>query len=239
MTDTGKVQQFLNSTKGSAALLSLALMVGAIGGTSSLLGPQSTACAVGNELGLSDIPLADCSTGLDIEQKFGINQHVTVTHYRDIDNDGELEKVDTLADRERNLLVDQGKNFYQSKIAGTSFPSGADLFSNATYIALSNESSPEAGDVGLQGEFTSGGLQRGNCRASEGTYINLGVGNYSCSVTFTASSTFNNVNMTGLMWNGTQGSDSLVAEVGFKSANILDDDQIVANWTEISFTEAP
>lgn len=205
------------------------------GSTALFIGVFAFAIAIGTgiqppELGVSD-DKAQPTSAEDVSNYEGI---VAWQHMRDVDSDGDREVINQ--GESHNLIVDQGLNVAECYFSDVSCPTGFDPANDdISYIAVGNNvGTLSASDVGLTSEITSGGLNRQN-----GNVIDLGVGNYSVSATFTASSDFNGVNATGLMWNQTDGSDSLVAANKFQGVDMLADDQLTVNWTEVSFTNAP
>lgn len=205
------------------------------------------AISLGAAQGVVDIGSEEAEASpTEQSEKLGYTGIMRVEHQRDTDGDGELETIDTY--QEKNLIVDQGLNFFECKVAGVSCPT-ADVDGDgnqetagagdlATYIAISIDSDNDNGqlsqsDTSLQSEITSGNLSR-----RQGTVSDKGVGFYSTEFTFTATSDFTTapgVDLTGLHWSGQSNAGDLVAENDFPGVTLLADDKLTVSWVEVSF----
>lgn len=158
---------------------------------------------------------------------------------RDTDGDGEYETIQTFQDE--NMIVDQGLNFFECKVAGVSCDLNPAVQTGdyARYISLSIDSDNDEGelsqsDTSLQNEIVNnGGLDR-----AQGTVTDEGVGYYSVTHTFTATQDFTTepgIDLTGLHWTGTEGETDLVAQNSFPGVTMLADDKLTVSWVEVSF----
>lgn len=122
-----------------------------------------------------------------------------------------------------NLITNIGKDFVKTQIADN-----PNTGNKAIYIALStNSSTPAATWTILPNEINSGGLAR-----ATGTYTSTGTGQWTVSKTFTATSSFTGVQLAGLHWSATSGSDNnLFAANTFSSVNLISGDQLTVTWT--------
>ena len=128
---------------------------------------------------------------------------------------------------QHNLLVDQGKDYILELMSGIDQVGATPGTDYAKYISLStNSTAPDASWTVIPDEITSGGLTR-----AEGTCTRNAVGNWTCSNTFTATTSFTGVQLTGLNWNGTAGAHSLVAAAQFSAVNLEANDQLQIKWT--------
>ncbi len=154
---------------------------------------------------------------------------VEITLERDTDNDGTYETI--MQEESSNLVLNQGLDFFAGAGGPDALlPSGASETDDAIHISLSSDgTSPSASDTKCQSEITSGGLSR-----STGTTITLGTGNYSAWNTFTATSSHNSVQKTCLNWDSTNDASTAVAMNTFQSVDLLADDKLTVNWTEVS-----
>jgi hypothetical protein len=204
------------------------------------------AVSIGSVQGLVDFQGSEEPAASATAEELGYTGIMRVEHQRDTDGDGDYETVDTYTDE--NLIVDQGLNFFECKVAGVSCPT-ADVDGDssqetagagdlAVYIAISADSDNDNGelaqsDTALQSEITTGNLSR-----REGTVTDKGVGFYSTEFTFTASQDFTTepgVDLTGLHWSGESTAGDLVAQNDFPGVTLLADDKLTVSWVEVSF----
>jgi len=128
---------------------------------------------------------------------------------------------------QHNLLVNQGKDYILELMSGIDQVGATPGTDYAKYISLStNSTAPDASWTVIPDEITSGGLER-----AAGTCTRNTVGNWTCEHTFTATTSFTGVQLTGLNWNGTAGAHSLVAAAQFSAVNLEADDQLQIKWT--------
>ena len=127
-----------------------------------------------------------------------------------------------LIDCSHNLLTNAGKELIETILGDTG--SGGPV----QYIALCNSTAgctaPDASDTTLDNEFTGCGLSR-----AQGTYGDLGTGNWSIWYTFTSTCDNVETNMTGLFNQDSGGT--LFAENQFTGVTLQTNDQLTINWT--------
>lgn len=118
-----------------------------------------------------------------------------------------------------NLIVNTGLDFIKQQIAGTV------TTNKAIYIALSTDgTSPSASWTSIPNEISTGGLTR-----AAGTYTSTGTGAWTVSKTFTATSSFTGVQLTGLYYQSS--GNTLFAAKQFSSVNLANGDQIQITWS--------
>jgi len=126
-----------------------------------------------------------------------------------------------LVDVVENLLTDIGKEWIEDQMVT---PQTANF---TKFISVSNSTTDcVVTDTILPGEIDYGGLARAEC-----TITDLGIGNWSCEYTFTATTSIPNVRQAGYNWNATSTSDgNLLACANFTSVNMQANDQILIRW---------
>ena len=131
---------------------------------------------------------------------------------------GEIEEFST-----PNIVVTIGLKRIRNFLNGN-----ASNPTNATkYIALSNDSSPDASWTKLPNEYTSYGLSR-----AEGTVTILNATALKVEHTWTCTADSIQVQCTGLHWNSTSNSDgNLFAAATFTQVTLNTNDQIKITWT--------
>lgn len=141
--------------------------------------------------------------------------NVCVTHVR---ADGTV----AMSECSHNLLTDAGKNLIKDAIGSGGSISAVD------YIALCNATAgcgaPASGDTTLENELAGGGLER-----TQATHGDLGVGNWSEYVTFTATIDNLETNKTGIF--NASSTGTLFAENTFTLVTLQTNDQLTINWT--------
>lgn len=157
--------------------------------------------------------MSPSSTSSNNEVQYGSNVCTHVTRV-----DGTVEQLGC----SHNLVVDAGLNAIRDQLGGQ-----AD-FGAFDYIALCNATAgctgTDASDTTLDNEFTSAGLTR-----AQGTYGQLGTGNWSIYKTFTATVNALETNQTGIFNQSTGGT--LLAENTFTLVTLQNNDQLTVNWT--------
>ena len=120
-----------------------------------------------------------------------------------------------------NLVVDIGKDWIEDQLGDSP---GTDP---AKWISLSTDATaPAAGWTQIISEITTGGLAR-----AAGTYGDTGVGTWTIAATFTATAPHTNVQLTGLQWSATAGSDNnLLAANQFTPVTLNSNDMLTITW---------
>ena len=117
------------------------------------------------------------------------------------------------------VLTNIGKDWIENQLGNSPSTTAAQ------FIALSTDTStPSASWTAIPNEITTGGLAR-----AQGTYSDNGVGSWKITKTFTATSSFTGVQLTGLYYAST-GSTLLAADT-FTSVNLNPGDQLTVTWT--------
>lgn len=131
---------------------------------------------------------------------------------------------------DHNLITEVGMDFIADQIGNT--PGTA----AANWIALSSDSTaPAAGDTTLQGEITTGGLQRAQGTFTQGTGGERDT--WTISKTFNANGTHTDVRKAGLFTAGVTGTPGngnddgiMVAENTFSGVNLASGDTLTITW---------
>lgn len=117
-----------------------------------------------------------------------------------------------------NFVTNIGLDYCEQQLGGT--PTSA-----AIYASLSTSSqAPLHTWTILPDEITTGGLARG-----PGTYTSLSVGQWKIEKTFTATTSFTGVQISGLHW-ASSGDNNLYAVCTMPSANLQTNDMLVIQW---------
>ena len=120
-----------------------------------------------------------------------------------------------------NLIVNIGKDWIEDQLGDSP------ATDPAKWISLSTDvSAPAVGWTQIPTEIAAGGLAR-----AVGTYSSTGVGAWEIEATFTASATHTDVQLTGLQWVVTAGSDNnLMAANTFTTVTLTSGDALTVTW---------
>jgi len=145
--------------------------------------------------------------------------HVTIQLQR------EGEDEPTFWDHNAGVLTTIGKNYIEGKLGDSSYANNTKF---ADDISVSTDTgSPAAGWTEIPSEITTGGLDR-----NSGTYTSTGDGQWTIEYQFTASATHTDVQLTGLQWDPTDGSDNdLLAADTFTPVTLNSGDKLTVTWT--------
>ena len=151
---------------------------------------------------------------------FSIQGYVTVDAYRYDAATGTY--IHFYHDESSNLITNGGFDWIEDQLGDS--PGG----DPAKWISLSTDAtSPVATWTQIIGEITTDGLAR-----DVGTYASTGTGNWTITKTFAASATHTNVQLTGLQWVVTPGSDgNLLAANTFTAVTLNNGDSLTVTWT--------
>lgn len=145
--------------------------------------------------------------------------HVTVY----IQRAGEEEP--TYWDHHAGTLTTIGKNYIEGKLGDSSYANNT-KFADDISVSTSTDSPAEAWTQ-IPTEITTGGLER-----ASGTYASTGDGVWTVSHQFTASATHTNVQLTGLQWDATAGSNNdLLGADTFTPVTLNSGDKLTVTWT--------
>lgn len=125
-------------------------------------------------------------------------------------------------DESSNLITNIGFDWIEDQLGDTP------ATDPAKWISVSlDATSPLATWTQIITEINAGGLAR-----AVGAYTSTGVGVWTIAVTFTASATHTNVQLTGLQWVTTSGSDNnLMAANTFTPVTLNNGDTLTITWT--------
>lgn len=131
-------------------------------------------------------------------------------------------------DHHAGVLTTIGKNFIKGKLGDSAYGANGEF---ADDISLSTDTgSPAVGWTQIPTEITTGGLDR-----NTGTYASTGDGTWTITYTFTATAGHTDVQLTGLQWLVTDGSDNnLLAADTFTPVSLVSDDQLTVEWSNIA-----
>ncbi len=123
-------------------------------------------------------------------------------------------------DESSNLITNIGLDWIEDQL-GDSPASDP-----AKWISLSTDATLVATLTQINSEITTGGLAR-----AVGTYSSTGTGAWEIEATFTASATHTSVQLTGLQWDVTAGSDgNLMAANTFTAVTLNTGDTLAITW---------
>lgn len=123
-------------------------------------------------------------------------------------------------DESSNLITNIGFDWIEDQLGDTP------ATDPAKWISVSlDATSPGVGWTQIITEIAAGGLAR-----AVGTYTSTGTGVWTIAVTFTASATHTNVQLTGLQW-ASSGDGNLMAANTFTAVTLNNGDTLTITWT--------
>jgi hypothetical protein len=141
-----------------------------------------------------------------------------------------IEKNGQQIDQFHNKLTDQGKNYIAGELFGTAPTDAKESFNYFDYISLgyTTDGGVQPGDDVLDNEYTDYNLSRR--QASTKTFNNSDADTYTLKKKFKADLSPGpeeiDVNMTGLNYESTAGSDTLISGGNFTTATLTDGDKL-------------